>query len=144
MGLSEAEIEDAGLADRLRGESGDVEVPELFQFEVDVRPVGKQRPRAGANGTFYTPTKTAEFEEYVAAQAKMARPKGWPLDERYQVKMVVKYDGKQHADLDNVVKAFLDGLNGICYNDDSQVHRQSAALELDMAESSILAEVKRI
>jgi len=144
MGMSPAEVEDKGLADRLRGESGDDEVPESFAFEVDVRPVGKQRPRAGANGTFYTPTKTAEFEEYVAAQAKLKRPKGWPLDERYQVKMVVKYDGKQHADLDNVVKAFLDGLNGICYNDDSQVHRISSALDLDASDSGTVVKVSRI
>jgi len=148
MGMSPAEVEDAGLSERLRGQSGEApgeqDVPDKFGFTAVVRPVGKQRPRAGADGTFYTPTKTAEFEDYVAAQAKLERPKGWDQSGIYEVKIRVVYDGRQHSDLDNVVKSVLDALNGIAYNDDSQVHRISSALDLDASDSGTVVQVKRL
>jgi Holliday junction resolvase RusA-like endonuclease len=58
--------------------------------------------------------------------------------------MRVVYDGRQHSDLDNVAKAVLDALNGIAYNDDSQVHKLSTALDLEASDSGTVVQVKRL
>ena len=100
--------------------------------------VGKQRPRATYHGNvirLYTPGKTRDFEQMVrdewlreigdeyadfdgpvdvmvtyARELAKSNPKYW----------VGRADlGK--PDIDNVLKAVLDALNGVAYKDDSQV-----------------------
>lgn len=120
------------------------EAGESVTFTVPVRPVGKQRPRAGSDGTFYTPTKTAEFEEMVAAHAKRERPRDWSLDGEFRVDVVIRYSGKRRADGDNVQKAVWDGLNGVLYNDDRQVLQWTGVVEVDCGEDNLVVKVRRI
>lgn len=76
----------------------------------------KGRPRLGKNGV-YTPEATRNWEELV----------GWEFVQRNgkpkltgPIRVEVFFHQKQ-ADIDNLVKAILDALNQIAYEDDSQV-----------------------
>jgi Holliday junction resolvase RusA-like endonuclease len=112
-------------------------------FVVTGNPVGKGRPRATSRGGFvrmYTDAKTLGFEAAVADEASTSMrgfevfetpmqmqlsayypiPKSWSKKKRQMA-----IDGEIYPnvkpDLDNVLKAVLDALNGVVYVDDSQV-----------------------
>lgn len=113
-----------------------------IKFTIHAEPVAKARARAGAGGRFYTPKKTSDYEAIVALQAKIAMfglpkfesacclnlvfhipiPKSWSQKKRAQaISGELKHTSK--PDLDNLIKAVKDGLNGIVWVDDSQVVR---------------------
>lgn len=118
----------------------------LMHSEFTIHPTkikGKDRPRYRRIGKFvstYTPKATKNFEEDVANQfieqcgkisqeyknceitvelsVGMAMPKSWSKKKKEQMR------GKGNTstpDLDNIVKAIFDALNGIAYEDDSQI-----------------------
>ena len=113
------------------------------RFVVPGRPTPKARPRvvrAGGRARAYTPEATKAFEEAVGWEAKRAgarRPVQWPVEVR--VKFVVRH---RRADLDNLVKAVLDGMRGVVYEDDSQVVRLEAEV-LEGREEMTVVEVRR-
>lgn len=100
-------------------------------FVVPGKPQGKGRPRFG-NGHTYTPQSTRDYEERIAWTAKasgitprtgpvtviimaeFAYPKSWPKKKR-----PIYHTSK--PDVDNIGKIVCDALNGIAYEDDSQV-----------------------
>lgn len=112
-------------------------------FVVTGKPVGKGRPRASTRGGFvrmYTDAKTLGYEAAIADEAKLAMGQLEPFDTPMQLQVSCYYqipkswpkrlkqealDGdvfpKVKPDLDNVVKAILDAMNGIVYQDDAQV-----------------------
>lgn len=109
-----------------------------MNFKIDGKPVGKGRPRFTRNGQTYTPEKTKEYEKLI--RTSYSESGGTLLDgyinisisAYYQIPKAFSREKKEFAkrgiikpvvrpDLDNVVKAILDGLNGIAYHDDSQV-----------------------
>ena len=84
------------------------------------RPVPKGRPRLGVRGRevyIYTPPETKEYEEFVGWVAKFAGCK--PISGPVEVEIWCYLKGK--ADVDNLCKSILDGLNRIAYKDDDQV-----------------------
>lgn len=115
----------------------------MIAFEVPGTPIGKGRPRVttiGGHARMYTPTKTAHYEHQVAAAARYAMGGLLPIAGAVRVTVfaylpipVSWSKRKQLAaaafqllptskpDLDNVCKAVLDGINGICFVDDAQV-----------------------
>jgi Holliday junction resolvase RusA-like endonuclease len=112
-------------------------------FVVYGTPIGKGRPRATSRGGFvrmYTDAKTLGFEAAVADEARTAMSSWELFDTPMQLKLSAYYpipkswskkkrqlavDGEIYPqvkpDLDNVMKAILDALNGVVYADDSQV-----------------------
>jgi Holliday junction resolvase RusA-like endonuclease len=112
-------------------------------FVVYGNPVGKGRPRATSRGGFvrmYTDAKTLGFESAVADEARIAMREWQAFDTPMQLQLSAYYpipkswskkkrqmamDGDIHPqvkpDLDNVMKAVLDAMNGVVYVDDSQV-----------------------
>lgn len=107
------------------------------RLTIPVRPKPKGRPRF-ARGRAYTPKDTVEFERLVAA-AWVAS--GGPcFAGPVEVTASFTIDGIEvtirelepetksplRGDLDNYLKAVMDGLNGIAFGDDRQVHRLSA------------------
>lgn len=110
-------------------------------------PVGKGRPRFTKAGTPYTPPKTRAHENKVAFLYKLAA-KGRKFQRHIPVAVEIRaYYGipqsdskRQHErklsgailpckkpDIDNVVKAVLDAINDIAYEDDAQVVMISAS-----------------
>ena len=114
------------------------------EFEIKPDKIkGKDRPRYRRIGRFvstYTPKATKTFEQDVATQfveqcgkvldeykdcevmiqlsIGMKMPDSWSKKKKNQMR------GKGNIskpDLDNVVKAIFDGLNGLAYKDDSQI-----------------------
>lgn len=106
-------------------------------IEVQGTPVGKGRPRFTRDGHAYTPDTTRDFEARIKWKAKISKasysgpvivivtsffvpPRSWPmkrarLAREGRVSMTVK------PDVDNLVKAALDGCNGFSFEDDKQV-----------------------
>jgi Holliday junction resolvase RusA-like endonuclease len=113
------------------------------EIEVSGQPQGKGRPRFTRTGKAYTPDKTREYESRIQAAAWKAMqeaklepterfvsveiiafmeiPKSWSKVKRIEA----EYGALQHTtkpDLDNIIKAALDGISsGKIIMDDKQV-----------------------
>ena len=113
-------------------------------------PVAKARARLGKDGHVYTPDKTEKYEATVKWEALRAMAGKQPFDTPLGVQVVArlpippswsKKKREQAAkglvmpasrpDLDNYVKAALDGMNSVVFRDDSQVIVLIARKEYD-------------
>lgn len=105
-------------------------------FFIPGDPVAKGRPRATKAGRFYTPEKTVRYESTVALFASQAMAAGDPLDGPLSMTICAfwewpsSWSAKKRAanmfktsrcDLDNIIKACCDAMNGIVFKDDAQV-----------------------
>lgn len=112
------------------------------EIEISGQPIGKGRPRFTRNGHTYTPEKTKEYEGriHAAAWAKMQElklkpiskfchleliafmdiPKSWPKVKRLEAEYGAILPASK-PDVDNILKAAMDGLEGAVYVADSQV-----------------------
>ena len=113
-----------------------------MNFKIEGLPKGKGRPRFARSGHTYTPDTTRKYEALVTARAKEAMigkrkiekpnavrvdilaifpvPSSWSKKRRIAALQGVEHHVSK-PDLDNVQKAILDGMNGIVFEDDSQV-----------------------
>lgn len=104
-----------------------------FRFVVPGPPQPKERPRIGKGGRVYTPRRTHDYEGAIQGYALASRPPAWALKHAagYVVRLRVYFPDERRRDLDNVLKAALDALNGIAWNDDSQVRELHVHREVD-------------
>lgn len=121
----------------------------IVNLSVLGEPMGKQRPRAtfvAGHATIYTPKKTQGYEARFASAYGEKYPNQEPMQGAIRVtinaffslskadfnskgepnkKGTAKLQGEmlptKKPDCDNVAKAVLDGLNGVAFQDDSQV-----------------------
>ena len=102
------------------------------------KPVGKGRPRFGRTKSgapvTYTPEKTKQYEQEISTTAQCAMFGKMMMEGPVKVGIHAFFHHKTktgfHAsrpDLDNVVKAVLDGLNGVVFKDDAAVAKISAS-----------------
>lgn len=102
----------------------------MTTFIFPIEPRGKGRPRVTRNGTFTDP----ETRKYESALKVMARaqwkeqPTGFPVSVELKFvfsppKRPERGDHTVKPDCDNIIKAVFDSMNGIIWNDDSQVVR---------------------
>lgn len=112
-------------------------------FQLPGHPKGKGRPRAVVRGGFarvYTPAETRSYEGMIRLAAEKAM-RGRPPTERPVIVMMAAVfdipksfskarrsaalDGGEFPakkpDLDNIVKAVVDAMNGVVFKDDSQI-----------------------
>ena len=112
-------------------------------FTVYGHPVAKGRPRFSTRGKFpvaYTPEKTKTYETEVGMMAKAAMGASKALEGALEAFIYVTFpvppsyskkrtkaclsDTEKHTkrpDLDNVIKAVIDGMDKIVFNNDSQI-----------------------
>lgn len=98
------------------------------EMVLNIMPVPKGRPRY-ANGHAYTPKRTRDYEETIRSAWKYGMLEGPLFVEMYFNFPIPKkgdplWIGRphlKHPDLDNLVKAVLDGLQGKAFKDDSEV-----------------------
>ena len=106
----------------------------------DIDPVAKSRPRSAVrNGRIvvYTDKKTRDYEKMIklmgANHFKQSPLKG-PL--KIEVNFYIKPPKSNRSkypttrrpgDIDNLLKSLLDPLNGICWDDDSQITTVTAS-----------------
>lgn len=119
-----------------------------MRFAVDIEPIGKARPRFTKTGHAYTPQKTKDAEELIAAAYRAAGggciPKGvpaelevvahFPIPKSFsQKKRDAVLDSEilptKKPDADNILKLVADALNGVAYEDDAQVVRMEVSKE---------------
>ncbi len=93
------------------------------------KPQGKERPRFG-KGKVYTPQGTREYEiglGWIAKKAMMGRK---PIEGAVSLSLNAYFKGDKprgdaeyilKPDIDNILKAVADSLNGIVYLDDAQI-----------------------
>lgn len=111
----------------------------MIEFFVKWKPVGKGRPRFTRTGHTYTPEKTRAYEAAVAWECRKAMqgkqpstlpqhvsigvaikpPKSWTKAKTKRALAGEIKPGK--PDIDNFLKAILDGCNGVAFVDDAQV-----------------------
>lgn len=112
---------------------------EFSKFDVVGKVRGKGRPRFTKTGRTYTPKTTADYERQIKLEFLRKGPKK-PTDKPVRVKVTCYYEVPKSArkadkikmaanellptkkpDVDNILKAILDALNGLAYLDDKQV-----------------------
>jgi crossover junction endodeoxyribonuclease RusA len=100
-------------------------------------PLYRSRTR---NGQHYLPKRSREYRELVQAEWMVA---GRPTlgDKPFSASMRF-YGSNARADLDNMVKAVLDGLNGLAYDDDSQLACLSRVHKLALDERGPRCEIE--
>lgn len=84
-----------------------------------------QRAGSSAKGVRYTQKETKLYQQAIKVQALVAgfgRPE-WPKDARYSVAVHAYFANRRDRDLDNVAKSVCDALNGVAYDDDSQIDK---------------------
>ena len=110
----------------------------MFSFDYYGKITPKGRPRFGKRRA-RTPKHTKKFEEALALRALVARGTLPPISGPVGVEIVACYQcpkskdpgdpcygGGGRGDLDNVIKAVNDALNGVLYEDDRQIVSISA------------------
>ncbi len=116
------------------------------KFIIPGEPVAKGRPKLSRYGT-YTPKKTKEYEKHIreewkkngykeplrgAIKVDIIFHKGVPKSDSKAVRMkkiLGQIKPTVKPDLDNYIKAVLDGLNGLAWVDDSQIVEITASKE---------------
>lgn len=102
--------------------------PKRLHFTIDGQPLPKQRARTtlrGNKSVTYTPRKTADYENKVGQLALVAMhqsgldcwQKGIPLS----VSIVAYRTGGILADADNIMKAIVDGMEGVVFENDAYI-----------------------
>lgn len=108
-------------------------------------PIGKARPRFGRTKSgqvvTFTPQKTRYYERDLRALAQVAMMGKTVLEGPVKVTLTAYFSHKtktgwhvSRPDLDNIIKAVLDALNGIVFDDDAAVCELVASKKYDNEE----------
>jgi len=110
-----------------------IQAIDIFETTIQITPVSIARPRFFRRGEFvstYTPQKTREFEQEikrrVAKDFKGRLPFEFPVSVSLVFGMERPISVKRplpsvKPDIDNLIKAILDPLNGIVFKDDALI-----------------------
>ena len=108
-------------------------------IDLPLTPVPKARPRLTRKGHVYTPRKTKVFEQAVSMHTKASLIQhgiSHPLNTGISLEVEFVFDRPKRfpkskperqlkssrPDLDNLIKSLSDGLQGVLFKDDGQIH----------------------
>lgn len=100
-------------------------------FTVPGPPIAKARPRVTRSGNTYTPGTTEAYAQKVQLCARTAGVR--PLSCEFTVGISFYMPTVRRVDVDNLAKGILDALNGVAWEDDSQVFQLHVLRLLDRA-----------
>ncbi len=125
----------------------------MISFIVYGEPIGKARPRVTRYGHAFTPKKSKDYELAIKEQASLAmnilrlsvsdKPiileinvfkaitASWTKKTK-RMALNGGYPKFRKPDLDNVIKAVKDALNGVVYQDDTQVVKLKSSWRYDV------------
>lgn len=122
----------------------------MYTTTIPIKPVPKARPRV-SNGRAYTPQRTKQFERDVAVMVRSTMMKNCQKPIEGSVYVAITFNFKTPnadfvgcsnytttSDVDNLIKAVLDALNGVAYNDDRQVVQVTGWKRWDVSDSVIV------
>jgi len=119
------------------------------------KPVSKGRPRFGraknGNMVAYTPFKTRKYEQEVKSLFQIAMFGKAMLEGPVKVTITAYFNSKKKTgwhtsrpDLDNIIKAILDSMNGIVVEDDSAVAQIVAFKKYDEGEERVEVQIENV
>ena len=129
----------------------------IVKFTIPGAAKAKDRPRINRNtGRIYTPSATSKYEKLVKESYgdnpcfkdqfisvkitfKMAIPKSYSKKKREQA--LNREIFPTRADIDNYIKSILDGLNGVCWEDDRYIYSITAE-KIFAEKSETIVEIK--
>ncbi len=96
---------------------------------IDVKPKPKGRPRFTRSGRTYTPADTLAYEKAIGEAWNGPCFEGnisveltfLPEQVKVEIRPMVEGKAASRADVDNLIKSVLDGLQGHAFKNDSQV-----------------------
>lgn len=100
-----------------------------ISFTVYGNPIPKARPRVTGHGT-YTPQRVKDWQNCVAATHRQTCE---PVTLTGSIQLTLHFYRKdrRRVDLDNLIKAVMDGLTGVAWADDSQICHIVASVQRD-------------
>lgn len=110
-----------------------------LEFTVPGKPVPWQRAASRGRQRFTSPKHRA-YKTKVGYAALAARPKGWPLDARYAVR-ITAYTTRR-PDLDNIAKMVLDSIIGVLLSDDRRVDALSIVRVAGVGPGALVVSVR--
>lgn len=91
--------------------------------------------RAGStSGRRFTPKAVAAEQRRHKEAASLSRPNDWPSSARYVVTIAAFLGTRRRPDVDNLAKLVLDAIQGVAFDNDSDVVRLVVTREHDPAE----------
>ena len=118
--------------------------PMIYEAFIKAEPVAKQRPRLTRSGHAYTPAKTRDYEalihrEWVDQCGETAIEGAIEVNVTFGMRVPKSFSSVKRSkalsgeikpavrpDIDNLVKAVLDALNGVAFKDDGQITKINA------------------
>lgn len=120
---------------------------DAMKFEVLGEPIPLARARFG-RGRAYLPKRSREYRCRLAEAAVEAlsghEPLTGELSCRIEIYRKYKRTARTYGDVDNHIKAALDGMQGIIFADDKQVVEISAVKHTDKARPRLVVEVNQL
>lgn len=101
-----------------------------FRFTIPGRPVTWQRTN-DVRGRRVTDAAQRAEKRRIAAIARAARPRGWPMDLEYAVAVEGYWPDRRFGDSDRLVSLTMDALEGVAYPKDREVSAQGGVRHVD-------------
>ena len=109
----------------------------ILAFSVDTTPFPQPRPRV-SRGHAFEPKRITDYKNTIKTIANIHMRGREPLSGLVKIAMTFRKNrrlgSRTYGDIDNLSKAVLDALNGICYTDDALVVKLVAEKEDDQHE----------
>lgn len=110
-----------------------------IHFTLDVEPLPQPRPRF-SKGKTYQPARIVEYKSRIKKAAIMAMNGRPPLSAPLKMILKLGRTTRRRVDVDNLSKAIMDAVNGVCYVDDSLIVDLHCIKHFDKPQVDVLIE----